>query len=380
MAPTAVAATLQPLKVPSSAVVQVVYVLDNSNILTYNVDPETLYATQVGTLSAPASTFYPSLSTSPNGRFLYYSVYDASLNQHVWIYETDATGSPQNPPVQEINARGFFAPVQVDPTANFLYAVYSASTNGPNNIFTIQRYVLDPTTGKVSQAQTEAKYSLGNGEGGSEECWLFLLGFNAAGTKFYDEVSCSYHGGGSATYYERTLNPQTGALGPDTQVYYWNNSSGGADQVQFVNDLVFAFVMPNDYQQDIDSVNIYPLQPNTSSPLVQCTGAMLQACGNSRGWVHPSGQYVFMDISQDSTQIEQVDLSAKTIVDTSHYIPYAFYGQFSPDGTVVYPTYNFGTQYYIEIFGFDRANANVTQGGIIDVPSNLDSFFVAQRY
>ncbi|HEY3973922.1 MAG TPA: hypothetical protein VGM18_13030 [Candidatus Sulfotelmatobacter sp.] len=378
---TALAENPQAMKAPSSSVVQVVYVLDNSNILTYDIDPQTLYATQVGTLATPASTSDAYVSTSPNGRFLYFSAYDTSLNQHLWIYETDATGSPQNPPVQEISPKGFFAPIEIDPTANFLYAVYSAPANGYNNIFTIERYVLDPATGKISQAQPQAKYSLPNGAEGTEECWVFLVGFNAGGTRLYDEESCSYHGGGSATYYERAVNPQTGALGPDTQVIGWNNSSGGGDRVQFVNNLVFDFDMPNDYQQNIDSVNIYPLQPNTGTPLVQCTGAMLQACGNSWGWVHPSGKYIFMDISQDSTQIDQVDISTKTIVDTGHYIPYSFWGQFSPDGTLVYPTYNFNTtQYYIEIFGFDPANANITQGGIIDVPSNLDPFFVSQRY
>jgi hypothetical protein len=259
--------------------------------------------------------------------------------------------------------------------------VFSAPLNAYNNVFTIRRYVRDPTTGKISDPQLEAKYSLPNGAEGTEVCWIFLSGFNNAGTKFYDEESCSYHGGGSETYYERTLNPQTGALGPDTQVYGWNNSNGGAERVQFVNNLVFDFAMPNDYEQNVDSVNIYPLQPNTSTALVQCTASMLQACGNSWGWVHPSGKYVFMDISQDSTQIDQVDLSTKQIVDTGSYIPYSFYGQFSPDGTLVYATYNFNTtQYYIEISGFDASNGSVTQGGVIEVTNNLDSFFVGQRY
>jgi hypothetical protein len=69
----------------------------------------TLYATQVGKLAVPASTF-PLISSSPNDHVLYYIAYDAnSKSTHLWVYDTDATGAPQNPPVQTIDATAFYS-------------------------------------------------------------------------------------------------------------------------------------------------------------------------------------------------------------------------------------------------------------------------------
>jgi hypothetical protein len=138
---------------------------------------------------------------------------------------------------------------------------------------------------------------------------------------------------------------------------------------------------PNDWQKGVNSVNIYPLVPNTSKLLLQCTAQMLEACGYASSYVvHPSGKYIFTAISGDVSQIDKIELSQKKIVDTGNYIPYLF-GQFSPDGTLVYGIYNPGTEYYIEIFGFNAATSAVTTSGYyIYVPWWLDPYFVAQRY
>jgi hypothetical protein len=55
---------------PSSAV-EVVYTIDGSTLTTYNVDPQTLQAAEVGSIILSEST-YPYLITSSNGHFLYY--------------------------------------------------------------------------------------------------------------------------------------------------------------------------------------------------------------------------------------------------------------------------------------------------------------------
>jgi hypothetical protein len=365
----------------ATSALQVVYVVDGSTVTTYDIDPQTFTPKQVGTLTVGASTF-PYIITSPNGHFLYYIAYDdtSAKSEHLWVYTTDATGAPRTPPVQEINnVNGFYLIPQVHPTKNFFYAVSTSPWNSGYITYKIFRYLIDPSTGKISHPQVEATYTL---QAGTTYCGLSLFGFNPSGTKLYDEVNCGYpHGGNAVTYNERSLNLQTGALGPDSQVYSWSNFTGGVENVQFVGDLMFDFVNPNNYQQGINSVNIYPLKPNTSKPLLQCTASMLQACGYAGGVAHPSGKYIFMGISQDTTQIDKVELGAKKIVDTSHYIPYRFYGVFSPDGTVAYATYNYSTTFwYVEIYGFDVATSNVTPGGVIYIPSAFDVFFVAQRY
>jgi hypothetical protein len=191
-------------------------------------------------------------------------------------------------------------------------------------------------------------------------------------------VQCSAEGANDATYNERTVNLTNGALGSDVEVYSWQNGdTGGYESVQFVADRLFDFVVPFDYAQGYDSVNIYPVVPSTSTPLLTCTADMLEACGYSVGLAHPSGKYVFMAIASDLTQIDKVELSQKKIVDSSNYVPY-WVTQFSPDGTLVYGVQyeNSGSQ--LMIYGFDVATSEVTPGGSIELPSTFDAFYTAE--
>ena len=364
---------------PSSPTVQVVYVVDSGNILTYNVDPQSLSATQVGTPLSLNGSFY-FLRSSPNDHFLYVITYDTNYSKkHLFVYATDAAGVPQVPATEEINANALYD-FQIDPKGTFLYAAYSYPSGTSNTLYEIERFVIDPRTGRMSQSQLEAKYTFPNGIGGSMFCRLGFFGFNADGSKLYEDVGCGFHGGGSDTYYERTVNLQTGALGPDLQIAGRGYSNGSYDRVTFVGNLLVELQSPNDWQKGVNSVNIYPLVPNTSKMLLQCTAQMLEACGYAGGAVvHPSGKYIFTAISGDVWQIDKIELSQKKIVDTGNYIPYLF-GQFSPDGTLVYGIYSPSTDYYIEIFGFNASTSAVTSGYYIYVPWWLDPYFVAQRY
>ncbi|MGC2247664.1 MAG: hypothetical protein WA609_13760 [Terriglobales bacterium] len=353
--------------------VQVVYVIDGTTLTTYDVDFQTLDANQVSSLTLEQSN-YPWLVSSPNGRFLYSITYTGQI----FVYMTDATGAPQSPPGSKDQRQPVFFSLQVDPRHNFLYMVDAADHPPDKRTYTIRRYLVDPGSGKISQPEVEAKYILPND---TEECDVSLHGFNGKGAKLYDVVNCLSIEGLSATYYERTLNPQTGALGPDVQIYSWSNDSGGSEGVQFVKNLMFDFVPPDDGDQDGSIVYIYPLVPNTHTPIVQCTASMLAACGNGGGVAHPSGKYLFADISYgtnqpDGVQIEKVELGAGKIVETANYIPYRF-GQFNPDGTIVYAIGNGSPG--IEIYGFDVSTGEVRAGGVIDVPNQFDSWFTAER-
>lgn len=363
---------------PASAV-EVVYVIDGSTLTTYNVDPQTLQATQMGTLTLQQSV-YPGLATSPDGHFLYYTAYAnySQQGERLWVYTTDASGAPQSPPVQQLNASGLLE-VLVNPARTYLYAVYAGKAGTQYTPYTIQRYAIDPATGAISQREPVAKYELSSGTGGGEYCGLGVMGFSASGNKMYDEVVCSYHGGASATYNERDVNLQTGALGADIEVYSWNNDSGGGEFVQFANNLLFDFVIPNNYEQGVNVVNVYPVQPNVSTPLIQCTTSMLAACGYGPDIAHPSGKYVFLLDSQSNTEIGKVDTSNQQIVATSSTIPYEVQ-QFSPDGTIAFAANDVNGALEIEIYGFNVGTGSVTAGGMISVASDLDSWFTAQRY
>ena len=115
-------------------------------------------------------------------------------------------------------------------------------------------------------------------------------------------MSCNGVQGPYATYNERTVHLTTGALGSDVEVYHWSNSTEGYESIQFVADLLFDFVVPNNYQPGANSVNIYSVVPSTSTPLLTCTAQMLEACGYGTGVAHLSGEYTFMAMAPDLTR------------------------------------------------------------------------------
>jgi len=203
----------------SSTPVQVVYVIDGTRLVTYNVDPQTLYATQVGSpLAVGGLTGYGVLFPSPNDHSVYFVAPNAQGIDHLWVYVTDASGVPQAPATQEITVKGFWG-LQLDPLSNFAYLVIKSADNSAYQAtYYLKRYTVDPVSGKLSQPIVEATYLLFDDPSGAD-CGLELFGFNPAATTLYDAVICNNHDNNTGTYYERTLNSQTGALGPDVQIY-----------------------------------------------------------------------------------------------------------------------------------------------------------------
>jgi hypothetical protein len=359
--------------------VQVLYALSGKSIITYNVDPQTLNASKVG---SPLTVYnatpgYSALYPSPNDHFIYFFSPDSHNNEHLWVFATDASGVPQAPATQVMTVNGLWDIPQFDPHANFAYMVFkSANDVNYNATYSLRRYAVDPATGRLSQPVVEAQYVLPDDPSGAY-CWLSLMGFNPAATIFYDAAVCGNHDTEGGTYYERTLNSQTGALGPDVQIYSWSAGNGGYENIQFIHNLMFDFVVPNSYQQGIDWLNIDPIKPNTT-PSIHCTATMLEACGNATGVAHPSGKYVFMQISPDTTQIERVELGQHKIVDTGNYFPYQL-GRFSPDGSLLYGYRYQSPGYILQIYGFNQSTSAVTQGGQIYAP-DYGPYVAAERY
>jgi hypothetical protein len=365
-----------------SPATQVVYVIGSSTITTYNVDPQTLDATQVGSpLNINTSDNISSVVASPNDHAIYVIIPETATSTQLLIYGTDTSGVPQTPALQVINTNSL-GQVLLNPKSSFLYAVFQTPLANLEMQYTIESFEVD-AQGKISHPQNVATYTLSHDASG-EDCGAGLVGFNSAGTVLYDEVGCSTPESYGITYYERNVNLTTGTLGSDVEVISWDNGEDGIDTVEFIGDEVFLFQEPNDFQSGINSVSIYPLVPDTSAPLLNCTASMLESCGYGTGTAHPSGKYIFMSDTQNFTEIDRVELNSKKIVDTGNYIPYSFgplaiSGQFSPDGTIVYATSPvISGSYGIQIYGFNVATSDVTPGGAIGVPE-LDFFLATQR-
>jgi hypothetical protein len=364
---------------PHSSAVQVVYVVDGSTLTTYNVNPHTLQATAVGTLTLPEST-YPAVVTSPNGRFLYYSAYlnDSQQGHELYVYDTNASGVPGQSPVQQLKAT-HLSELVVDPSGKFLYRIAVGATSQQlTTPYAIVRNSINPENGKLSAPVTEATYTLNSNVSGND-CYLSVLGFNAAGTTMYDGIFCSGpHGSGSTTYNQRSVNPQTGTLGPDQQDYNYSYYAGSEyASVQFAGGLMFAFVSYSDQGPNANLVDVYQL-PNVTTPQINCTMSMLAVCGDFIfGLAHRSAKYVFLTDPTSVTDIGAVNLSTQQITQTSS-IPCEVQ-QFSPDGTIAYGVNDVNGALEVQVYGFNVSTGDVTQGGTISVPSDLDSWFPAER-
>jgi len=360
----------------SSSSLQLIYLQDGSTLTTYSVDPQTLIATQVGQpLTLPISTF-SLLIPSVNGEFLYILGTDSSQNQNLWVFATDSSGVPQPTPVQVVSTKGMYN-FEFDPAANFAYAILQSVNSQGQYIYDIRQYSVDPATGKLSSTEN---YQLnGSCQPGVLGTGPDIDGFSADGKAFYDDWYCVYPTGTVATYYERSVNLQTGVLGPAVEVYNWREGAAGYDLVTFNNNQIIDYSVPNYNKQGVNRLSIYPVVPHSTTALVDCTAAMLQACGYSLGLsVHPSGRYIFFVIDFYTDDIASVDLAGKKLIDTTHYVPYQV-SKFNSDGTIIYALSIPSSGYYIEIFGFNVANANVTPGGTITAPSIDDTFWPVTR-
>jgi hypothetical protein len=360
-----------------SVPVQVVYVIKGKTLVTYNVNPQTLQPKQVGSLTLIGNPEYYALFPSANDHFVYVAGFNNNSTKYLDVYRTNSSGAPQGPPTQQLSVNYFYG-IQFDPQTHFAYAVFGLPDGTYNTAYHIRRYLVNSTTGALSSPISEATYVLPNGSEGTEYCGVGLYGFNSAATKLYDTVGCSAHDGSNSTYFERGVNTTTGALGSDVKIYSWA-SQDGYDLIQFIGSHMFDFVTPDNYETDANTLNIYPLVPNTSKPQIQCTATMLADCAAGPGQANPTGKYLLMWVSQSTSEIDEVDWSTNKIVSTGHYLPYAN-ATFGPGGSLVYAVNYVGTGYDIEIYGFDSSTGAVTAGGSISVPSGLDSYYTALRY
>jgi hypothetical protein len=370
-----------PAGSPPSSAVEILYVVDNSVLTTYNIDPQTFQATAVGTTSMPSAK-YVDLIPSPNGQFIYYLANPAFSTGHqkLYVFDTDATGVPGSTPVQSTIANQLSG-IAINPAGTFFYSV-AVGTTGPlyTTNYAIVRNVINPVNGSLSQPVTEATYTLDSDPSG-EDCGLVILGFNPAGTTLYDGILCgSPHASGSETYNQRSVDLQTGALGPDQQVYAFSYyAASGYAGVQFENNLLFAFDSFFIEGPNANTVQIYQTQPLSTTPLVNCTASMLAVCGDfsTSAHAHPSGQYVFLQDTNYLTDILQVDLTTQQLTQVNT-IPENV-EKFSPDGSVIYGDNPDDAE--IRIAGFNASNGEVKLGGSVLLPHVIDDYwFPAQRY
>jgi hypothetical protein len=350
-------------KASSSSTVDVLYVQQNDNILTYNVNPQTGEATQVGQpLTLNGANINIGIVPSPTDHFLNVLWFDSSNKKYLYVYETDASGVPQAKPVQRLSAL-YIAGFQADPNGKFDYALRLWQNKKGEYVSDIRLFTVDSSTGKLTESPVvQARYAP------NYYYTAGLFGFNGGGSRMYDTWNVNFDGEAASTYYHRTVDPNTGALGADTKFFYWSDWTS-SDQVLLTDNLIIDLSRPNSLQQ-YQTVKVYRLVNNPTTALIDCTSTMLAACqtaGNIA--VDPSGQYVFLTPS-NVTQVARIDLTNKQIGDTGNSIPGTPQLFFSQDGLLVYAlTNNYNGTSTIQVYRFDQQTGGLAAGNQISLSS-----------
>jgi hypothetical protein len=237
--------------------------------------------------------------------------------------------------------------------------------------FSIYRYEINATNGTLTQPVNEATAFLPAQD--TKDCYLTIAAMNGKGTMLYDNEFCGTHEGDEGFFHERTVDPQTGALGAPEQIFTWGiDTDAYPDSVQIVKGLLFAFAYPI-ANEPFDELRVYQVTTNRNAkPLIDCKWTTSATCGADIGIVHPSAKYVFYTNAQDNTTgVDAVDMTSKQLVPTGTMFttPTPNVLKFSPDGSIVYSLDQANST--VSIFGFDASTTAIATGGSVTAPNAI---------
>ncbi len=330
---------------------EVLYVIDNGSAATYSIDPRSLAATPVEqeTTLVPSSAFLFQFAPAPDDAFLYGVWTDAQNQQHLSVFETDLSGVPQIPAIQELKANSL-SQFNMHPSGRFAYMLEVTTSN---NLYwsDIRLFNVKSGGGTLEEnPQVQGSY------GPASSLPAFLYGFSPDGSKLYDTSLLLT----DSLYRQRSINRTTGALGNDAQLLSVSNEA----------EVVIGSVIVDQYQSDTDTtqnyLDIFPNIPNTTQPIIHCTITMLSSCATATNvQLDPSGHYLFLtDPTTQAVHVAALNLSEKTIHDTGSSIPMTSQTPgfaFSPDGNIVYAM--LASDRALHFYHFDSSSGSVNEAG-----------------
>jgi DNA-binding beta-propeller fold protein YncE len=333
---------------PAAPSGEILYLINNGDLSTYNVDPGTL---QPSPVSSSVALFDPSASLiqfvpSPDDHFLYVLWSDSVQQEHLSTFATDAWGIPQVPPLQTVDVFSL-SQLNIHPNGRFAYAMQSSTSNG----LYVSKILLFPITasGAVQNPQVKGVY-------GPSLMPALLDGLSPDGSQLYLDSD----NGDGPEYWERTVNGQNGTLAADVLLL----------QPPAQDSIVLGATLMIDYENAMNcsgsrDVNVLPNEPTPARALIQCGSTMLAACGDaSNVQFDPSGKYLFLtDPEAQQVRVGMIDLSRNLIRDTGEFLPFTAETPgfaFSPDGTLVYAV--LASDGNLHLYRFDPKTANLTQG------------------
>ena len=355
---------------PSNAVTsQLLYVIGNSAVSTYAVDQNTLTFTSVGQpVSLIPTGSLVQFVPAPNDNFLYVLWSDAGNQQHLSVYATDASGIPQTPAVQTLDAPSLYQ-FNIHRSARFAYMM-QIGASGAEYTSTVRLFHVNSADGKLREdSKIQGSY-------GPYELWpAFLYGFSADGTKIY----LSRQNSQGPFYEQRPLNAQSGTLGPDVVLYQPSGGPLNSDML-----VIGTQVMVDEHRSPgaTGYLDILPLVPRPRHHLFSCTASMLTACATATNvQIDPVGKYLFLtDPPTQQVHVARMHLAAKKVEDTGNSIPMTAETPgfaFSPDGTLVYAV--LASDSSLHVYSFNPASGQLIDGDTPLLIGNNYGFCPAYR-
>jgi hypothetical protein len=341
---------------------EVLYVAESVSgtisLLTYDVNPETAVAQQVGNIIVGANNIDP-LSVG-NQHFVY--VWDGT---DVWLYRTNAKGAPEAQAAQHLTFELAF-PVYsfvVDPAGKFAYAAVAWTDPHGNSDVAITLFTVDSSTGELTDTQkVVSTYS---------NYYTYLTGFSFGinGTplfaRYFDNGPYTCNPG----YDSYRVNASTGGLGPLTDLLEVSADCGGTAEVT-VNDQLTGAVSTC---CSVGSGSVSITQMSTGQQIF-CQASNLTFCGDDAGDIAfdpASENFVFPDIEADQTYIAHIDFAGSQLTQSPSAIPGTPQIRFSPDSKVLFALYG----QKIEIDAFQSSTGDIparTSLAITGVPRSYD--------
>jgi hypothetical protein len=129
---------------------QLLYVVGNGAVSTYAVDKNALTLTSVGQpVNLVPTGSLVQFIPAPNDDFLYVLWFDAGNQQHLSVYATDTSGSPQTPALQTLDAPSLYQ-FNIHRSARFAYMM-QVSDLGAGYTSAVRLFYVNPADGKLRE-------------------------------------------------------------------------------------------------------------------------------------------------------------------------------------------------------------------------------------
>lgn len=325
------------------------YLVSGGSITPYSVDPSSLDTTALQAPIPLVATAFLQFDPAPDDHYLYGVWSDAQNIQHLSVFQTDSTGVPRVPALQELKADSL-SQFNMHPSGRFAYMLQVTTPPAGGYEASIRLFNVNGGNGKLREnPHVQGQY-------GPAPYWpAFLYGFSVNGSKLYDMSKVET----GTVYRERPINLTTGALGQDALLL----SVNGESTVAIGKVIIAQYKSAADPSQNY--LDVFSNVANPRKPAIRCTTAMLRGCATaSYVQLDRSSNFLFLtDPTTQSIHVAKIDLKAGKISATGSDLPMTSQTPglaFSPDGSIVYAMAKDGL---VHFYHFDHSSGSLSEGG-----------------